>query len=60
LISRVLPEVLVKGGDYQVNEIAGADAVLNNNGEVKILPLVKGCSSSRIIESVKTMEKDKQ
>jgi len=60
LITRVLPEVLVKGGDYQVNEIAGADAVINNKGEVKILALVEGCSTSRIIGSVKNMEKDRQ
>lgn len=60
LINKVLPEILVKGGDYQVNEIAGADAVIKNKGEVKILALLEGCSTSRIIESVQTTGKEKQ
>jgi len=60
LINKVLPEVLVKGGDYHINEIAGADAVIKNKGEVKILSLLEGSSSSRIIETVKSMEKGKQ
>lgn len=60
LIKKVLPEVLVKGGDYEVNEIAGADAVIKNKGEVKILPLLEGCSTSRIIESVRSEEKKDQ
>ncbi len=59
LIGKVLPDILVKGGDYQINEIAGADAVLNNKGEVKILTLLERRSTSRIIEGVKTMEKEK-
>jgi D-beta-D-heptose 7-phosphate kinase/D-beta-D-heptose 1-phosphate adenosyltransferase len=60
LITRVLPGVLVKGGDYQVNEIAGADAVIKNKGEVRILPLLEGSSTSRIIERARTGEKVKQ
>jgi len=48
---------LVKGGDYQVNEIAGADAVIKNKGEVKIFPLLEGCSTSRIIKRASSMEK---
>jgi len=50
----------VKGGDYQVNEIAGADAVIKNKGEVRILPLLEGSSTSRIIERARTGEKVKQ
>jgi len=57
LINKILPGVLVKGGDYQVNEIAGADAVIKNNGEVRILPLLEGSSTSRIIDRARTMEK---
>jgi D-beta-D-heptose 7-phosphate kinase / D-beta-D-heptose 1-phosphate adenosyltransferase len=60
LINKVLPEILVKGGDYQINEIAGADAVIKNKGEVKILPLLEGCSTSRIIENINTTEKENQ
>jgi D-beta-D-heptose 7-phosphate kinase/D-beta-D-heptose 1-phosphate adenosyltransferase len=57
LINRVLPGVLVKGGDYQVNEIAGADAVIKNKGEVRILPLLEGSSTSRIIDRARTIDK---
>ncbi len=57
LINKILPDILVKGGDYQVNEIAGADAVIKNNGEVRILPLLEGRSSSYIIDSFVAGEK---
>jgi D-beta-D-heptose 7-phosphate kinase/D-beta-D-heptose 1-phosphate adenosyltransferase len=52
LIEKVLPDVLVKGGDYKVNEIAGHKAVLANGGEVKILKFVPGCSTSNIIKKM--------
>jgi D-beta-D-heptose 7-phosphate kinase / D-beta-D-heptose 1-phosphate adenosyltransferase len=54
LIEKIMPDVLVKGGDYKVEEIAGSAAVLAHGGEVKILPLRPGCSSTRIIESTAT------
>lgn len=50
LISQVLPQVLVKGGDYKPDEIAGARDVLAAGGEVRVLAFRKGHSSSRIIE----------
>ncbi|OOE80644.1 bifunctional heptose 7-phosphate kinase/heptose 1-phosphate adenyltransferase [Salinivibrio sp. ML198] len=53
LIGEVLPDLLVKGGDYQVNEIAGAEAVLSNGGEVKVLNFEDGCSTTEIIESIR-------
>ena len=49
LISQLLPDVLVKGGDYKPDEIAGAKDVLNNGGEVRVLTFRDGHSSSRII-----------
>ncbi|HZD53409.1 MAG TPA: bifunctional heptose 7-phosphate kinase/heptose 1-phosphate adenyltransferase, partial [Woeseiaceae bacterium] len=52
LIAGVLPDVLVKGGDYRPEEIAGGDAVLANGGEVRVLALREGHSSSRIIEKL--------
>lgn len=52
LISEVLPNVLVKAADYQVDEIAGAKEVLQNGGEVKTLPLVAGCSTTAIIKKI--------
>lgn len=50
IISKVMPDVLVKGGDYQAETIVGAQEVISNGGQVKILDFVKGCSSSSIIE----------
>jgi len=52
LIAAVLPHVLVKGGDYKADEIAGAKDVLANGGEVRILAFREGQSSSRIIEKL--------
>lgn len=49
LIKRVLPDVLVKGGDYQVDTIVGAKEVIANGGQVKIIDFVPGCSTSNII-----------
>ena len=53
LISSILPDVLVKGGDYKPEDIAGAKEVLANGGEVKIVPIKEGFSTTRIIESMK-------
>ncbi|CAM9957266.1 unnamed protein product, partial [Chrysoparadoxa australica] len=52
LIERVLPDVLVKGGDYRPEDIAGADAVLAAGGEVRVLEFVEGHSTSGIVERV--------
>ena len=52
LIADTLPDVLVKGGDYKAEEIAGAKDVLGNGGEVRILAFREGQSSSRIIEQL--------
>lgn len=52
LIEKILPDVLVKGGDYEVHQIAGADAVLKNGGDVKVLDYVDGCSTTAIIENI--------
>jgi D-beta-D-heptose 7-phosphate kinase / D-beta-D-heptose 1-phosphate adenosyltransferase len=52
LIETVQPDVLVKGGDYQAHEIAGADFVLRNGGEVKILSFVDGFSTTSVLEKM--------
>ena len=52
LIAALVPDVLVKGGDYKVEEIAGAKKVLSNGGEVRILSLRDGHSSRRLIEEL--------
>jgi D-beta-D-heptose 7-phosphate kinase/D-beta-D-heptose 1-phosphate adenosyltransferase len=53
LIERIRPDCLVKGGDYRPEQIAGADSVRRHGGEVVILPLREGCSSSRIVRALK-------
>ncbi|MDM8568926.1 bifunctional D-glycero-beta-D-manno-heptose-7-phosphate kinase/D-glycero-beta-D-manno-heptose 1-phosphate adenylyltransferase HldE [Thiotrichales bacterium HSG1] len=53
LICNILPDILVKGSDYQVEQIAGSDCVLNNGGQVLTLDFLKGCSTSEIINSIK-------
>lgn len=49
LVDAVRPDVLVKGGDYQVEEIAGHDSVLANGGQVVTLDYLSGHSTSDII-----------
>ena len=53
LIEKIKPDVLVKGGDWSENEIIGADFVLKNGGEVFSMPLLKGFSSSLIVEKIR-------
>jgi D-beta-D-heptose 7-phosphate kinase/D-beta-D-heptose 1-phosphate adenosyltransferase len=52
LIAAVLPDVLVKGGDYQPEQIAGGKEVLENGGEVRVLTFRDGHSTSRIIDKL--------
>lgn len=54
LINEVLPDILVKGGDYKVEEIAGHKAVLANKGRVLILDFVPGHSTTAMIEKMQT------
>lgn len=54
LISALLPDVLVKGGDYKVEEIAGHKQVLANGGRVDILQFEDGCSTTAIINAIKS------
>jgi len=54
LICRLLPDVLVKGGDYQIHEIAGGDCVQAAGGEVRVLDFVDGFSTTAIIKRMKT------
>lgn len=55
LIAEVLPDVLVKGGDYAVNEIHGREEVEASGGRVLALPFVEGASTSNIIERIKRL-----
>jgi len=53
LIAELLPDVLVKGGDYALDQIHGREEVEAAGGRVVSLPFVEGVSSSRIIERMK-------
>lgn len=52
LITSILPDVLVKGGDYTVDEIAGAKELIANGGKVVINPILEGFSTTAIIEAI--------
>ncbi|HHH53798.1 MAG TPA: D-glycero-beta-D-manno-heptose 1-phosphate adenylyltransferase [Bacteroidetes bacterium] len=52
LIEKIVPDVLVKGGDWKPEQIVGSDIVLKNGGKVKSLSYIKGYSSSKIIEKI--------
>lgn len=49
LIEQVKPDILVKGGDYKIEDIVGADFVQKNGGKVLTIPFVDGYSSTKII-----------
>ncbi|WP_281544745.1 bifunctional D-glycero-beta-D-manno-heptose-7-phosphate kinase/D-glycero-beta-D-manno-heptose 1-phosphate adenylyltransferase HldE [Grimontia sp. SpTr1] len=52
LISEVLPSLLVKGGDYKPEDIAGGKEVIAAGGEVRVLNFEDGCSTTEIINSI--------
>lgn len=54
LIAAILPDVLVKGGDYSVEQVAGSKEVLEKGGRVVINPIVKGFSTTGIIGQIKS------
>jgi len=54
LIQFVKPDVLIKGSDYKIENIVGADFVISSGGEVKTIDLVEGFSTSSVIEKIKS------
>lgn len=57
LIGELLPDILVKGGDWKPEQIAGSDYVLQNGGEVKILDFLEGNSTTSTIDKIQDLEK---
>jgi len=53
LIAMVRPDVLVKGGDYQIDQIVGATETLEQGGNVQVLTFLPGYSSTAIIEKIR-------
>jgi len=56
LISQIIPDVLVKGNEYAIHEIAGHKTVLKHGGEVKTLELVPGVSTTEMINKIKNLD----
>lgn len=55
LITTILPDVLVKGGDYTIDTIVGAKEVMAAGGRVEIIPLVEGLSTTSILKKIETL-----
>ena len=53
LLAQVRPDVLVKGGDYSVDQVVGADIVAGYGGEVRVLGLVPNSSTTAIVEKIR-------
>ena len=56
LIGEILPDLLVKGGDYQPEDIAGAKEVWANGGDVKVLNFENGCSTSNVSKKIRELK----
>jgi D-glycero-beta-D-manno-heptose 1-phosphate adenylyltransferase len=54
LITRLAPDILVKGGDYQLDEIVGREVVLARGGRVLALPFVPGYSTTSLIDRIRS------
>ena len=55
LITATMPDVIVKGGDYTMEQMIGAKEVIENGGRVVINPIVEGFSTTGIIETIKKL-----
>ncbi|EPM84154.1 bifunctional heptose 7-phosphate kinase/heptose 1-phosphate adenyltransferase, partial [Pseudomonas syringae pv. actinidiae ICMP 18886] len=53
LLTHVKPDVLVKGGDYGIDQVVGADIVQAYGGEVRVLGLVENSSTTAIVEKIR-------
>ena len=59
LIGRILPDILVKGGDYRPEDIAGYKEVTEHGGEVKVLCFKDSCSTTKIINKIEELGRAK-
>ena len=55
LLAQLKPDVLVKGGDYSVEQVVGADIVQAYGGEVKVLKLIEDCSTSALVQKIREL-----
>jgi len=56
LIRRLRPDVLVKGGDYTIEGVVGADLVQSLGGRVVLVDLVEGRSTTRLIDAIRSTQ----
>src|SRR5690606_35937124 len=56
LLEQVRPDVLVKGGDYGIDQVVGAPIVQAYGGEVKVLKFVDSCSTTAIVEKIRRQD----
>ena len=56
IIRELLPDILVKGGDYSINSAVGADTVKSHGGSVEIIDLIPGKSTSSLIDQIKKLK----
>lgn len=56
LIKKVKPDLLVKGGDYKIDNIVGADFVMSYGGRVEVIPFVEGKSTTNIINNMRKLQ----
>jgi D-beta-D-heptose 7-phosphate kinase/D-beta-D-heptose 1-phosphate adenosyltransferase len=54
LINKIIPDILVKGGDYKKEEVVGRETVENNGGKLILVPLTPGRSSSGVIDKIRS------
>ncbi len=55
LITLIMPDVLVKGGDYTIDTVVGAKEVITNGGKVEVVPLVEGLSTTTLLKKIETL-----
>lgn len=55
LIEKIEPGVLVKGGDYKLDEIVGSDIVIEKGGQVLMIPFLTGFNTTKTIEKIKSL-----
>lgn len=56
LIKNIMPDILIKGKDYNVENIIGSDIVLKNNGDIITIDLVEGYSTTKIFDKIRKIK----
>ena len=54
LLEKVRPDILVKGGDYSVDQVVGADIVKRHGGRVEVLDFVENISTTHIVQKIRS------